>query len=114
MISNATVLNVKCHSCQEPLIRLARSETDDFVYCPNCGGILSYEEVVKNSAGLTGGILTREESNQLRVEGGLDPKKRPSRILEFIPANDRSHRSGRYDPAVQTSWCQTNQPICAK
>jgi ribosomal protein S27E len=74
MTSNATILNVKCYPCQEPLIHLTRSETDDFVFCPNCGGILSYEEVVKNSAGLVGGMLTIEELNRLRVEAGLDPK----------------------------------------
>ena len=77
MTGNATVLNVKCHSCQEPLVRLTRSETDDFVFCPICGGILSYEELIKNSAGLIGGILTMEELNQLRAEAGLDPKELP-------------------------------------
>jgi uncharacterized Zn finger protein (UPF0148 family) len=77
MTGNATVLNVKCHSCQEPLVRLARSETEDFVFCPTCGGILSYEEVVRNSAGLIEGILTIEELNQLRVDAGLDPKELP-------------------------------------
>jgi uncharacterized Zn finger protein (UPF0148 family) len=74
MSSTATVLEVKCFNCQEPLVRLTRSESDDFVFCPICGGVMTYEEAVKNAPGLIGGSLTAEELNQLRVEAGLRPK----------------------------------------
>lgn len=73
-MTKSTVLTVECFNCKEPLIRITRSETDDFAFCPICGGVISYEEVVKNSPGLIGGSLTKEELNQLRVEAGLKPQ----------------------------------------
>lgn len=46
-------LGIKCAQCQEPLMRITESKTNDFVVCPNCGASGNYEEVIKNSGGLT-------------------------------------------------------------
>ena len=40
-------LQVKCAACQEPLIRIAQSETDDRVVCPICFAVGDYERVIK-------------------------------------------------------------------
>jgi len=45
-------LRVKCANCQDELIRIKESETDDMVYCPTCMSHGDYERVVKQGAGL--------------------------------------------------------------
>jgi hypothetical protein len=70
MSSTATVLDVRCFNCEEPLLRITRSEVDDFVFCAICGGVLSYEEVLTNAPGLVAGLLTADELCQLRIEAG--------------------------------------------
>ena len=64
-------LRLKCHSCGEPLIRIAQSESDDRVVCPICFAVGEYEHVVKQSSGLSRGIHLTEEAkdfiHQLRA-----------------------------------------------
>ena len=55
-------LQVKCAACQEPLIRIAQSETDDRVVCPSCFAVGDYERVVKQGSGLSRGIFVSGET----------------------------------------------------
>jgi hypothetical protein len=56
-------LQVKCAACQEPLIRIAQSETDDRVVCPICFAVGDYERVIKQGSGLSrGGIFVTDET----------------------------------------------------
>ena len=42
----------KCVECNEPLIRITQSETNDVVVCPNCLASGGYKQVIEESAGL--------------------------------------------------------------
>lgn len=58
-------LHVKCANCQDELIRIAESETDDQVFCPTCMAWGEYERVVKEGAGLLRGIPVDEQTRDL-------------------------------------------------
>ena len=57
-------LPLKCHSCGEPLIRIAQSETDDRVVCPTCFAVGEYKHVVEHSAGLSRSVFVTEETKE--------------------------------------------------
>lgn len=46
-------LALQCAECHKPLIRVAESEANDKVYCPNCLAWGSYKEIVEQSHGLS-------------------------------------------------------------
>jgi len=59
--------SVDCHNCKTKLVRVPQAvcritytEPDDSIVCVDCGALGVYEEVVKG-AGLSGGLLTKEE-----------------------------------------------------
>lgn len=58
-------LRIKCFNCQDELIRVAESETDDRVYCPTCLCWGEYEHVVKQGAGLIGSVPVDEQTRDL-------------------------------------------------
>jgi len=58
---NIEFLGIKCADCGDKFIRITQSETDQVV-CPTCLAVGDYEDVVKQGAGITRGILVEEET----------------------------------------------------
>ena len=48
-------LTLKCPACSTPLLRFARSESQDMVVCPVCFTAGGYDEVIEENAALESG-----------------------------------------------------------
>jgi len=54
-------LSTTCSKCGEPLLRIAESETNDRVYCPDCLLSGGYKEVIEEGGGLDNGMAISDE-----------------------------------------------------
>jgi hypothetical protein len=67
-----------CYNCKTYLVRvpqsffrIAETEPDTAIICPECGAFGWYEEVVKNGQGLSLGPLPPDELTNLRKKLGI-------------------------------------------